>query len=112
MRQLIVGVLLACAALNTEALTYSEWIQANKAWQRGYVFAYADYVKSIAQEGDPSSIKWAEGYQVCFKGFTDQALLRTVDEYLARNPTAKTEPLILAVNGAMRELCKKHLPLR
>lgn len=110
MRRLIVGVMLACAALNTEALTYSEWIQANKTWQRGYVFAYADYIQTMVH--DPISIKWAEGYRVCFKGFTDQALLRTVDEYLARNPTAKTEPLLSAVNGAMLELCKKQLPLQ
>lgn len=74
------------------------------------MLAYADYVTTFASESEPGSVEWAKGYKACLKDFTDEAMVKIVDEYLFRNPSEKTQGIVIAVNGAFRELCKNQLP--
>ena len=93
---LLLTLLLALQCTGVSALTYSERIQAGDSWKRGYVFAYADYVETFAKQTEPRSEEWLVGYRACLMGFTDQALVRTVDEYLVQNPAAKMTPAQIA----------------
>ena len=103
---------LALSVLSTRVLaqSYSEWIQKDESWKRGYVHAYAESTIHLVFGDNPDERKFAEAYGKCLGGFTDQALVKTVDEYLSRNPSEKTKPVIISVSMAIRELCAKHLP--
>ena len=89
--------------------TYSEWITAPEYWRRGYVFAFSQAMRiSWSEDMKP----WAMGYDKCLlRGkFTDQGLLRVFEDHLDKNPTLKAEPIFMAVNSALLELCAKYLP--
>jgi hypothetical protein len=108
----LAGILTVICYLDASALTYSNWIAASESWKRGYVFSYVDYVMTYVSPEEKDSAAWAKGYRACLDNFSDQAMARIVDEYLVRNPSAKTQPMIVVVNWAIRELCIKHLPVR
>lgn len=99
-----------CCIHGGQAETYSGWIAAPESWRRGYVYAYADHVSLFAR--DEWSRGQVRGYQACLAGFSDQALVKVVDDFYLRNPQVKTEQLIIAVFKAFEELCAQHLPPR
>lgn len=95
-----------CAAGNAMGTTYLNWVAANESWRRGYVFAYADTL-GIANSADPDEVKNAKSFINCLKGFSDQAMLKVVEDFMMKNPGSKTHPMAIVVDGALRQLCKR-----
>jgi hypothetical protein len=88
----------------------TRWTSTDEAWKRGYVFGISDMLRGTAAGTDPKAIAFAKGYQACLAGTTDVALVRIVDMYWQRNPTAASESPHSAVIKALYEMCSPHLP--
>jgi hypothetical protein len=112
MRRCLAGMLFLLHCSSTFALTYSAWTAVDASYRRGYVLSYVEALSTFTHADKKDSGAWVKGYGDCVRGSSDQALVRTVDDYLERYPSAKNDSMIVAVHNAITELCRKHLPIR
>jgi hypothetical protein len=100
--------LLCLFAGEAKAMTVGEWQGYSEEYKLGFVTGIVDEAMSVQHAG-PNGAKMVVGFRNCLNGQLPSTVLKVVNSYLDRHPSAYTESPASVVVSAMLEMCDAHL---
>jgi hypothetical protein len=105
------SICVVIAGLNTpaHALDYKDWSKSSEAFRRGYALAVGESLISIVDTDSESDLALASAYATCLSGSSAELLVKQIEAYVARNPSAFTDTMIVITARTYFELCKPQI---
>jgi hypothetical protein len=102
---------IAIAGLNTpaHAFDYKDWSKSSEAFKGGYALGVGESLISIVDTDSASSVAIARAYADCLENSSSDLLVKQIEAFVARNPSAFTQSMVIITARTYFELCKPQI---
>ena len=91
-------------------VTYKDYTETrSQRWKRGFVFAIAHYLMTVAQPGEEAPYPMRTAYQLCLTNVPDDLLVQHVEAYVEKNPVNSDEPMVGIIRRTLSDLCRSEI---